>query len=116
MATFDDLEFEVKKLRRTVRRLESGNSAAANARAVSEIVSEQNGDEKLITRGGSPTGFASACAESHAKLASRAEQKLIADIRAGQSAGEISRKSLYRQFVPILGRSRVDELILEHRR
>lgn len=62
---------------------------AANARAVDEIVDEQSGDEKLITAGGSSTGFASACAESHAKLASRAEQKLIALVRkygAGASA------------------------------
>jgi hypothetical protein len=33
MATFDDLEAEVNKLRRKVRQLEGGNAAASNRRA-----------------------------------------------------------------------------------
>ena len=53
MATFDELEAEVGKLRRKVRQLEGGNVNANNLRAVDDIVSEADGDERLIASGGS---------------------------------------------------------------
>lgn len=52
MATFEDLEAEVSKLRSKVRQLEGGNAAAHNRRAVDAIVDESDGDERLITSGG----------------------------------------------------------------
>lgn len=56
MATFEDLEAEVQKLRQTVRQLSGANAAADNARAVDEIVSTADGDEKLIAEGGGVPG------------------------------------------------------------
>jgi hypothetical protein len=115
VATFDDLQLEVRKLRRQVRRLEGGNAAANNTRAVDEIVSTADGDEKFIAEGGGG-GFAAACAESHATLGKRLEQEAIRDIRDGQTEAESSRLAFYRKYNTVLGRSKLDSLILEHRR
>jgi hypothetical protein len=43
VASIDDLENEVQKLRQQVRRLEGGNAAADNARVVDELVSTADG-------------------------------------------------------------------------
>jgi Recombinase len=64
MATFDELEAEVGKVRRKVRQLEGGNASANNRRAVDDIVSEADGDERLIASGGGGRVSRSWCVSS----------------------------------------------------
>jgi hypothetical protein len=65
VATFEDLEKEVRRLRVKVNRL-GGTAVADNARAVEAIVDISDGDERLIVSGGG--GFGAACAQSRAKV------------------------------------------------
>ena len=81
---------------------------------VKRIVQADACDDKLLGTGGA-SGFAGACAQAAAKKAKRMEAQAIQDIRDGQTEAEVSRKAFHRRYVPVLGRSRVDELIVEHR-
>jgi hypothetical protein len=86
--------------------------AQEDRHAVKKIVEADAGDDKLL---GSGSGFAAACAQSAAEKAKKMEAQAIRDIRDGQTEAEVSRKAFHRKYVPVLGRSRVDELILNYR-
>jgi hypothetical protein len=72
VATFNDLEIEVRKLRQKVRRLEGGNAAT---RTVKEIVQSEDTDDKILGTG-TTGGFAAACAQSRENLVK--QQRLAA--------------------------------------
>jgi len=112
MATFEDLEKEVRTLRAKVNRL-GGNPAAANAAAVSAIV-EPGDDERLITNGGSASGFAAACAKSTAQASRRSEAQAIREARAGSARSQEALRSFYDRHVKLLGRRRCDEILNEY--
>lgn len=95
MATFDELEAEVGKLRRKVRQLEGGNVNANNLRAVDDIVSEADGDERLIASGGSG-GFSAACTQSHQSLIEK--QKLAAQRELRNNPGCIKTPTALHSF------------------
>jgi len=77
MATLEDLEREVRKLRRQV---EQSNGNAAAARTVDEIVQPDDNDDKII--GGGPTGgFSAACAQSRTNLVERQKREAAEELR-----------------------------------
>jgi hypothetical protein len=94
MATFDELEAEVGKLRRKVRQLEGGNAGANNRRAVDDIVSEADGDERLIASGGG--GFSAACSQSRQSLIEK--QKLSAQRELRNNPGCIKTPAALHSF------------------
>jgi hypothetical protein len=112
VATFEDLEKEVSRLRAKVNRL-GGNAAADNARAVDEIVSTADGDEKLIVSGGG--GFSAACAESGVQLCKKLEAQAIRDLKGGSVRSQEALRSFHKRYEK-LGNTRRLELINEHDR
>jgi len=95
MATLEDLEIEIGRLRRRVREL-SGATTADSRSAVNELVSSD--DERLITAGGSTNGFGAACARSDADLAKKLEAEAIRDLRAGSVRSQEALRSFHRRF------------------
>lgn len=102
MASIDDLERAVAKLRREINRLK-GNPAAANQAVVAEIIGT---DE---TPGG---GFAKACAELAANSHARDRSRAIDELRSGQVLTPYDEHIFRERYKSIHD---IDALIANHR-
>lgn len=81
MATFNELEKEVRVLRNRLRKLEGGNAEAAQRTQLNELVAP--GDDVRVRTSG---GFAAACAESRATVIEQQKQQAREELRANPSA------------------------------
>jgi hypothetical protein len=106
---------EMGKLLDRLHEEEARERRAANNHELSKLVSASP-DDKYDPNSGRRGGFAAAVAESGAKLNRKLEAEAIRDIENGQTEMEGSRRAFYAKYVPVLGRSRVDSLILDRRR
>jgi hypothetical protein len=109
VATFNDLEIEVRKLRQKVRRLETGNAAAENAAVVNELVSTDDSDRLIAAGGGG--GISGAFAAGRAEALRKMELKAIGELKSGAVQSQQAVTLQPGESIDILGAQQVSDAV-----